>query len=261
MRTLHYIAALAFAFPAAAQSPRDDLAEAGITFAPYVIIDWSQNVQGGLDIEHSALRHLLSVNATIDMTRMLGWSTGKFYIDFQNQNGDAGSDSIGDYQTVGSWDADGLSQISELWFEIELAEGAWRIKVGKVDANWEFAYSELGYEFVHGSVSYPATFYLLPMYPDPAWFFNHSCDPNCGYDTDDSLVALRVIEPGQEIVYDYAMTETQRSLHAGMICRCGSPQCRGVLDFADWQNEEWVRRYGDKVTSHIAKRIARRASS
>ena len=103
---------------------------------------------------------------------MLGLPSGKVYVDFMNQHGQPGSDEVGDYQYVGSWDADGLTQINELWFEYEFAEGLVRTKVGKVDANWEFAYSELGWEFVHGSASYPATALVLPTYPDPATSVN-----------------------------------------------------------------------------------------
>lgn len=112
------------------------------------------------------------------------------------------------------------------------------------------------YSYMRSDDQYETT---LDPESDPSWFFNHSCDPNCGYDGDERIVALRVVEQGEELVYDYAMTETQESRHMGMVCHCGSPQCRGVLDFADWQDEQWVERYGDRVTHHIAQRIADRS--
>jgi hypothetical protein len=58
---------------------------------------------------------------------------------------------------------------------------------------------------------------------DIARFVNHSCDPTCrapGYDLE---VAVRDIQPGQELTDDYG------SLNIGpgfTVCRCGSPRCR-----------------------------------
>lgn len=34
---------------------------------------------------------------------------------------------------------------------------------------------------------------------------NHSCDPNCGFDGQIFLVAMREISPDEEITFDYAM--------------------------------------------------------
>lgn len=151
---------------------RTQLADIGLTFDPYIIADWSKNTRGGRDTEGEAFRHLFSFNATIDLQKMLKLPSGKVYIDFMNQIGQAGSDEVGDYQFVGNYDADGLTQINELWFECEWLDGLVRTKVGKVDANWEFAYSELSWEFVHGSASYPATALVLPTYPEPATSVN-----------------------------------------------------------------------------------------
>ena len=43
---------------------------------------------------------------------------------------------------------------------------------------------------------------------DPADFVNHSCDPNCGIVGAVLLVARRAIEAGEEICFDYAMTDS-----------------------------------------------------
>jgi len=66
-------------------------------------------------------------------------------------------------------------------------------------------------------------------------WINHSCDPNCEAIEEEGRVfihALRDIEPGEELSYDYALeidepiTEKARKEHA---CKCGSPNCRGTL--------------------------------
>jgi porin len=151
---------------------RTTLANVGLCFDPFIVIDWSKNTRGGLDTGGEALRHLFSFNATLDLQKLLDWPSGRFYVDFQSQAGQAGSDEVGDYQCVGNWDADGLTQLSELWFEYEFFDGQVRTKIGKVDANSEFGYSELSCEFVHASTSCPATNLLLPTYPDPATSIN-----------------------------------------------------------------------------------------
>jgi hypothetical protein len=64
----------------------------------------------------------------------------------------------------------------------------------------------------------------------PGRFANHSCDPNAGIMNDRMLIALRSIEPAEEIRFDYSTTMT--SDHWTMECRCGQPICRRViLDF------------------------------
>jgi hypothetical protein len=66
-------------------------------------------------------------------------------------------------------------------------------------------------------------------------YINHSCDPNCEALIDKGhiyIYALRNIEPGEELVYDYAYERTEgmgpdsESLY---VCRCGSPKCRGTI--------------------------------
>ncbi|MCC6578805.1 MAG: carbohydrate porin [Phycisphaeraceae bacterium] len=140
----------------------------GIQFDAQAIIDWSRNVRGGLDTEGEAWRALISLMATLDLTRLAGLPTGTVFVDFDYQDGQQGSDEVGDYQTVGSVDADGLTQISELWIEGIFLDDRLRLKVGKIDANGEFGYSELACLFVHGSASWPATDLLMPTYPDSA---------------------------------------------------------------------------------------------
>lgn len=64
----------------------------------------------------------------------------------------------------------------------------------------------------------------------PGVFFNHSCSPNAGLRRGRELAALRQIDPGEEIRWDYSTSMLERRWTLG--CRCGSPRCRRVvLDF------------------------------
>lgn len=68
-----------------------------------------------------------------------------------------------------------------------------------------------------------------------ARYINHSCDPNCEAVWEDRQIyieAIRNIQPGVELCYDYAfehegpLTEEDKALY---FCRCGSDKCRGTI--------------------------------
>ncbi len=150
---------------------RTALSDIGLSLDITLIFDHSHNVSGGAS-QGSATRHVLSVAATVDFTKLLDLPSGLLFVDFHQQNGPSGSEEVSDMQGVGNWDADGLTQVSELWFEYEFFDGMVRTKIGKVDANSEFAYSELSGEFVHGSAGTTPTNLVLPTFPDPATSIN-----------------------------------------------------------------------------------------
>jgi len=70
-----------------------------------------------------------------------------------------------------------------------------------------------------------------------AAFINHSCDPNCESDEIDGrlwIVALRDIQPGEELTYDYCLYDGDDE----SPCACGAKACRGTL----YSNEEMEKR-------------------
>lgn len=66
-------------------------------------------------------------------------------------------------------------------------------------------------------------------------FINHSCEPNCEAVDDEGqifLEALRDIEIGEELVYDYRLTwESDDDPDDLKVyrCRCGARSCRGTM--------------------------------
>ncbi|WP_338867578.1 SET domain-containing protein [Myxococcus stipitatus] len=68
-----------------------------------------------------------------------------------------------------------------------------------------------------------------------ARYINHSCEPNCEALIDKKRIyifALRALEVGEELVYDYAYERTEDmgpESVALYMCRCGSPKCRGTI--------------------------------
>ena len=69
-----------------------------------------------------------------------------------------------------------------------------------------------------------------------AKWINHACGPNCEADeTDDGRVfikALRDIEPGEELNYDYGLIlegKQNKKVEKEFACHCGTPECRGTM--------------------------------
>jgi SET domain-containing protein len=68
-----------------------------------------------------------------------------------------------------------------------------------------------------------------------ARYINHSCEPNCeAVQTGQRvfIVALRRIQPGEELFYDYRLQIERDASNARrriFACRCGSAKCRGTM--------------------------------
>src|SRR5919108_4280914 len=64
---------------------------------------------------------------------------------------------------------------------------------------------------------------------------NHSCEPNCEAVIEDGRIwieALRNIQPGVELCYDYAYERVEgdeAELERRYVCRCGAATCRGTI--------------------------------
>jgi len=59
-----------------------------------------------------------------------------------------------------------------------------------------------------------------------ARYLAHSCNPNCGIVGYFKIVTMRNIKAGEELTWDYAMTEAS---DARIECLCGAPNCRGII--------------------------------
>ncbi len=148
----------------------------GATLDGTATADWSANWRGGANTAGSSFRHLFNFNITLELDKLIGWEGGTVFMNFQNQNGEDGSADVGDFQAYSNIDADGRTEVAELWFEQFLADGGVRIKAGKVDANAEYAYVDNGGEFINSSMGFSPTFFVLPTYPDPAMSINIAID-------------------------------------------------------------------------------------
>jgi hypothetical protein len=95
--------------------------------------------------------------------------------------------------------------------------------------------------------------FLVSTKPGPADWVNHSCDPNAGLRGQITLVALRDIAPGEEITFDYAMSDGCD--YDEFDCGCSSKKCRGRITGEDWKQPELVKRYEGYRSSYLDARL------
>ncbi len=147
---------------------RTKLEENGLSVRANLTAQYIKNLRGGVSTKGSSTQTLFNLNATLDLEKLLNWRGGTFFVNFQHQTGQSPGDEIGAIHGVSPIDADGRTQIAEVWYEQKLIDDKLRVKVGKIDVNTEFAVSELGSEFLNGGFSCSPN-NPIPAFPDTAF--------------------------------------------------------------------------------------------
>jgi uncharacterized protein len=93
--------------------------------------------------------------------------------------------------------------------------------------------------------------YVVPEEGSAGRFMNHSCEPNCVIMGKTRIVALRRIEPGEEVTFDYS-TDTGWDDFT-MECKCGSEECRKVVRSYRFLPDELKGRYGACVSAFLLR--------
>jgi len=89
----------------------------------------------------------------------------------------------------------------------------------------------------------------------PINFFNHSCNPNVGFDSDDNYVAIKTIPNGAEFLLDYSFLNTNP--HYRMKCLCGAKQCRGTITGNERKNRIFVEKFHNYFCSTLRQLLER----
>jgi SET domain-containing protein len=96
-------------------------------------------------------------------------------------------------------------------------------------------------------------FLYTPEPLEPADCLNHSCDPNTGFFGQIGLVAMRDIEAGEELNFDYAMCDG--TPYDEFECYCGTGACRGRVTGDDWKIPALWEKYDGFFSPYLARRI------
>lgn len=84
------------------------------------------------------------------------------------------------------------------------------------------------------------------------FYINHSCNPNCGIRGDIIGIAIRDIDIGEEITFDYAFLDNEDNRFK---CACGSSNCRQIITGYDWQIKEIQDRYKEYFVAYLKDKI------
>lgn len=95
--------------------------------------------------------------------------------------------------------------------------------------------------------------FLVPRPIGEGDYVNHSCNPNAGLSGQIGLVAMRDIQIGEEVCFDYAMCDTMP--YDEFNCLCSASTCRGRVGGNDWQRPELQKRYAGYFSPHVQRRI------
>jgi hypothetical protein len=83
-------------------------------------------------------------------------------------------------------------------------------------------------------------------------YLNHSCDPNVQIVGQITFRAMRDIEVGEELTFDYATGDDD---DWQMDCACGSANCRVKVSGQDWQIPELQRRYAGRFAEYLERKM------
>ena len=95
----------------------------------------------------------------------------------------------------------------------------------------------------------------IELLPECLECMNHSCDPNCFFDTTTMrLVTLKPLTPGEEMTFFYPSAEWD--MDQPFECNCGSADCVGVVRGAKYLPANALKRY--RFTDFIRRKLAAR---
>lgn len=84
-----------------------------------------------------------------------------------------------------------------------------------------------------------------------ARLINHSCEPNAGIKNLFDVVAMREISPGEEITWDYGMSEDSKW---EMECLCNTSSCRKTIGNYQKIPEEIKEKYTGYISEWLIKK-------
>jgi hypothetical protein len=92
----------------------------------------------------------------------------------------------------------------------------------------------------------------IELFPECLECANHSCDPNCFFDTTSmQFVTLKDIAAGEEFAFFYPSAEWD--MDQPFQCHCGSDQCIGLIQGAKYLSASIIRKY--RFTDFIQQKL------
>jgi len=92
----------------------------------------------------------------------------------------------------------------------------------------------------------------IELFPECLECANHSCDPNCFFDTTSmNFVTLKRIKVGEEFTFFYPSAEWD--MDQSFQCNCGTANCIGTIKGAKYLPESTIKKY--RFTDFIRQKL------
>jgi hypothetical protein len=92
----------------------------------------------------------------------------------------------------------------------------------------------------------------IELLPECLECANHSCEPNCFFDTTRmELITIKPIKKGEEMMFFYPSAEWD--MDQPFECNCGSANCIGVVKGAKYLDQKTINRY--RFTDFIKSKL------
>lgn len=153
----------------------------GLSLDASAIGDYSSVLGGGVNPGANAARYLIQTGVMLDTEAAFDWPGGELYAAYLGFHGDNGSLDSGDAQVYSNIDDAPFDALYSLWYRQTLFHDRLAIKLGKMDANSDFAYVDYGVLFIHSSPGFSPTIQAFPSYPDPATAMNVFAGTDTGF--------------------------------------------------------------------------------
>jgi porin len=150
---------------------RPKLEEKGIAIQPSMELTFGHNFRGGEETSGVDGAYLFNLNVTLDTEKLFGLKGGTFFVNFRTQDG-AEESQDGAFQLTSEYATEPVTEITEIWYEQSFLDGKVRAKVGKIDANTEFAHAENAEEFLNASADFTPTILGMPQDVETAFGAN-----------------------------------------------------------------------------------------
>lgn len=84
-------------------------------------------------------------------------------------------------------------------------------------------------------------------------FINHSCEPNAGFRGQIELIAMRHIQAGEIISFDYAICTSEPEF--SMECFCEAENCRKYITGEDWKISALQKKYRGYFQPYLERKF------
>lgn len=160
-----------------ASPPESSDISSGVSGELFVTFDDSHVIAGGPDRTRSASRVLFDGGVEFDAERAFGLTGLTFRIGAQALAGQVGTELTGDLQVFDNIDAEPFVGVSEISMEQRWQGDRFKLKIGRMDANGEFASVDdnalavrvrARRTFIHSSMGFSPTMIRFASYPNQA---------------------------------------------------------------------------------------------